>query len=171
MLCAKSGATMSIGCINSLPDFLVLSQARPLVHLCTMRTIRNIVIHCTASSPDATLADLQAYWRSIGWRRPGYHRLVMRDGTVEALADYAQLTNGVAGHNADSIHIAYLGGIDAKLKPRDTRTGPQRETLARLIKEARALFPQARILGHRDFPGVAKACPSFDVTTWLKGKL
>ena len=28
-------------------------------------------------------------------------------------------------------------------------------------------YPKAQVLGHRDFPGVAKACPSFDVKTWL----
>ena len=25
----------------------------------------------------------------------------------------------------------------------------------------------AEILGHRDLPGVRKACPSFDVSSWL----
>ena len=29
-------------------------------------------------------------------------------------------------------------------------------------------FPQIKIVGHRDLPGVNKACPSFDVAGWLK---
>jgi len=28
--------------------------------------------------------------------------------------------------------------------------------------------PQAVIVGHRDLPGVAKACPCFDVKRWLR---
>lgn len=30
------------------------------------------------------------------------------------------------------------------------------------------MFTAAEVLGHRDFPGVKKECPSFDVRTWLK---
>jgi N-acetylmuramoyl-L-alanine amidase len=37
-----------------------------------------------------------------------------------------------------------------------------------LIVKLSNKYPKAEILGHRDFPGVAKACPSFDVKSWLK---
>ena len=29
-------------------------------------------------------------------------------------------------------------------------------------------FPQIKIVGHCDLPGVNKACPAFDVAKWLK---
>ena len=35
------------------------------------------------------------------------------------------------------------------------------------IVELTERYPQAKVIGHRDFPNVAKACPSFDVKTWL----
>ena len=54
-------------------------------------------------------------------------------------------------------------GIDKNtLQPKDTRTVAQKEALKKLLKELKALYPQAEILGHRDFPGVAKACPCFN---------
>jgi len=38
----------------------------------------------------------------------------------------------------------------------------QKEALKKLLTELKVLYPQAEILGHRDFPGVAKACPCFN---------
>jgi N-acetylmuramoyl-L-alanine amidase len=35
------------------------------------------------------------------------------------------------------------------------------------IVELTERYPQAKVFGHRDFPGVKKACPSFDVRQWL----
>ena len=32
----------------------------------------------------------------------------------------------------------------------------------KILKELRVKFPKAKIQGHRDFPNVKKACPSFD---------
>jgi hypothetical protein len=36
--------------------------------------------------------------------------------------------------------------------------------MAKLIRELKARFPKARILGHRDLPVVHKACPCYDVS-------
>jgi len=47
-------------------------------------------------------------------------------------------------------------------QPKDTRTPAQKEALIKLLKELKTLYPQAEILGHRDFPDVAKACPCFN---------
>ena len=145
-----------------------------------MRPIKHIVLHCTASQQSQSLASIQAHWNRLGWRRPGYHRLIAADGTVHHLADYSQVTNGVAGHNSNSIHIAYIGGVDANGRPVDNRTQQQRAAMLQLIYECAALFPQAVICGHRDFSpdknrnGViephewVKACPSFSVREWLR---
>lgn len=134
-----------------------------------MRTINNIVIHCTATAQTATVRSIRRYWREVlGWRSPGYHRIVEADGTMVVIAPDSAVCNGVAGHNANSLHISYVGGIDGLNMPKDTRTNAQRVTLERQVREWRRLYPNARILGHRDFPGVKKACPSFDVPAWLK---
>lgn len=92
----------------------------------------------------------------------------MPDGKVVTLSDYDNPTNGVAGHNANSIHLSYIGGVDKANKPVDNRTTKQKESMIQLITELKAKYPGVIICGHRDFPGVAKACPSFDVKSWLK---
>lgn len=91
----------------------------------------------------------------------------MPNGKIEILQDYSTPANGVAGYNAAAIHIAYTGGVDGSGAPADTRTIGQRNALLKLVKELHQVYPNAIIQGHRDFPGVTKACPSFDVTSWL----
>ena len=44
----------------------------------------------------------------------------------------------------------------------DNRTAEQMITLHFLLCTLHEMFPRARIVGHRDLPGVAKACPCFD---------
>ena len=47
----------------------------------------------------------------------------------------------------------------------DTRTPKQKESMKHLILDLHHRFPGIRtILGHRDLPGVQKACPCFDAT-------
>ena len=47
--------------------------------------------------------------------------------------------------------------------PEDTRTPEQKETLHRLIQRLKEDYPEARVVGHRDLPGVKKDCPCYDV--------
>jgi N-acetylmuramoyl-L-alanine amidase len=133
-----------------------------------MRTIRHIVIHCTATPQNATVENIQRYWRrNLGWKSPGYHYLIEANGLVHNLQPIELPSNGVAGHNATSIHISYIGGVNGK-KAVDNRTPKQIEAMIRLVREMKYKFPKAMIIGHRDFKGVNKACPSFDVAQWLK---
>jgi len=128
-----------------------------------MRTITHIVIHCTGTAQTATVDAIQNYWRNtLGWRNPGYHIIVEPRGNTRQLHDYSRPANGVAGHNATSIHIGYIGGIDAQGRPTDNRTPQQKTAMTRVLIELKRLHPNAIIQGHRDFAGVAKACPSFD---------
>lgn len=134
-----------------------------------MREIKYIVLHCTAGPQNQSTAEILHYWKTVnGWKYPGYHFEISADGTIEQLLPIEQVANGVAGHNAHSIHISYKGGIDAHGRPADNRTEAQKQAQVKLLKKYHAMFPHAEILGHRDFPGVTKACPSFDVKSWLK---
>ena len=133
------------------------------------REIFWIVIHCTATQPNATKQAILNYWKNtLKWKNVGYHRLVDANGVIHELAKFEQITNGVRGYNSNSIHFSYIGGIDAAGNPKDTRTLKQKESLLYLIKQAKKQFPNAIVQGHRDFKGVAKACPSFDVKKWLQ---
>jgi N-acetylmuramoyl-L-alanine amidase len=133
-----------------------------------MRTIGNIVVHCTATQPDTRLDVIQHYWRKeLGWKKPGYHYLIKRNGEVVRLLDERETANGVEGHNEHSIHIAYMGGIDKFGTPSDNRTLRQKEAMFSLLIMLCHKYKQARILGHRDIEGEATACPSFDVREWV----
>jgi N-acetylmuramoyl-L-alanine amidase len=134
-----------------------------------MRNIEYIVLHCTACPQTATVKSIQSFWRNnLGWRNPGYHYLIEANGNTHNLLPISLVSNGVAGYNHNSIHISYIGGVDRQNKPLDNRTPQQIAEMIRLIKELKVLFPKAKIKGHRDFPKVAKACPSFDTAAWLK---
>ena len=93
---------------------------------------------------------------------PGYHFIIKLDGEVVNLLSIEQVSNGVAGFNSQTINISYIGGVDPKNTPLDTRTPQQKASLLKLLKELKQKFPTATIQGHRDFPNVHKACPSFD---------
>jgi N-acetylmuramoyl-L-alanine amidase len=134
-----------------------------------MRKITHIVLHCTATPQTTTVKSIQNYWKnSLGWKSPGYHHIIKADGEIVDLQPIDKPSNGVAGHNMNSIHISYIGGVDAKGKAIDNRTQAQICSQITLLKKYKAMFPDAQIVGHRDFPGVSKSCPSFDVKTWLK---
>ena len=98
-------------------------------------------------------------------------------GTRHNITPLEKIANGVAGHNANSIHVSYAGGIDAKRKPIDNRTQAQKETLIKVLTELKHKFPNAKIIGHRDFSPdknhngkvdtweFIKWCPCFDAKT------
>lgn len=132
-----------------------------------MRQIKYIVLHTTASAVTATADSINRYHRKVlNWQSPGYHFIIERNGKVVENWPIAKPTNGVKGHNQNSIHISYIGGIDAKGKPKDNRTKEQRKAMAELVNKLAKQFSDAEVLGHRDFPNVAKACPCFDARKW-----
>jgi N-acetylmuramoyl-L-alanine amidase len=136
-----------------------------------MRQINNIVVHCTAGPQDQKTIDIKHYWaKKLGWKSYGYHYLISEDGTIENITPIEKPSNGVAGHNANSIHVCYKGGMTGK----DTRTIGQKGAMLKILKELKAKFPKAVIKGHRDFSpdldkdGIiephewVKLCPCFD---------
>lgn len=128
-----------------------------------MRKIKYIAVHCTATPQTTSIDSIKNYWKkNLGWKMPGYHFIIKPDGEVVKLLSVDEVSNGVKGFNSETINISYIGGVDAKNQPIDNRTPAQKATLLKLLKEFRAKFPNAIIQGHRDFPNVKKACPSFN---------
>ena len=131
-----------------------------------MRNIEFIAVHCTATAQDATVSAIQNYWKNnLGWKMPGYHFIVKPCGEIVQLLSIDKVSNGVKGFNSVSINISYIGGVDKQNKPKDTRTPEQKEAILCKLRELKKQFPKAKIQGHRDFPNVKKACPSFDAKT------
>lgn len=133
------------------------------------RDIDLIVVHCTATHAgcDVRTADIDRYHRSLGWKCIGYHYVVLLDGTVDKGRDEAVPGAHCRGHNARSIGVAYVGGIDDRGLPVDSRTDAQRKSLLELLRDLRLRYPSAVIRGHRDL--ARKACPCFDATAEYSG--
>ncbi len=134
-----------------------------------MRTIKYIVVHCTATPPETSIESIKNYWKQyLGWKNPGYHYIIKRNGDIINLFPEDKVSNGVKGYNKNSVHISYIGGVDKNNNPIDNRTDEQLHAMFNKLVELSEKYPTATILGHRDFPGVTKMCPSFDVKEWLK---
>lgn len=128
-----------------------------------MRKIKYIAVHCTATPQTTSIDSIKNYWKTnLGWKMPGYHFIIKPDGEAVKLLSVDEVSNGVKGFNSETINISYIGGVDKAGNPIDNRTEAQKETLLNLLKLFRMRFPKAIIQGHRDFPNVKKACPSFN---------
>lgn len=131
-----------------------------------MRTIDYIVIHCTATDRDTTTVDgVLKYWREEkGWSNPGYHYIVKPDGEVVKLLGMHEIANGARGYNKHSLHICWIGG-----EFENDMTDKQRASIYHYVRNFMKMFPGAEVVGHRDLPGVKKACPRFDVRKEFAG--
>jgi len=139
------------------------------------RRIDEIIVHCTATPEgrDYTVDDIRRMHTTPvakggrGWSDIGYHYVIYRDGSRHIGRDIDTAGAHCVGHNSHSIGVVYVGGCKTDgLTPKDTRTREQRTALLKLLQELRALYPKARIYGHRNFAN--KACPSFDAKTEYK---
>jgi N-acetylmuramoyl-L-alanine amidase len=145
-----------------------------------MRMIKYIVVHCTATPPETKIENIQHYWKeNLGWKNPGYHYIIKRNGDIVNLFPEEKPSNGVKGYNQVSVHISYIGGVDKDGKSVDNRTDAQKHAMFNKLIELSEKYPRAIILGHRDLSpdkngdGIiedsewVKHCPSFDVREWL----
>lgn len=127
-----------------------------------------IIVHCTATPEgrEVTLQEIEHWHRKAGYNGIGYHYVIHLDGKVERGRDEASIGAHTIGQNHCSVGVCYVGGCNVNMKPKDTRTGKQNESLVKLIKELKKRYPNAQVFGHRDF--ARKACPSFDAKTEYK---
>lgn len=147
------------------------------------KKIKYLCIHCTASAfgKELTADDIKRMHMGPkpagrGWKQVGYVDMIHRNGKITNLVPYdnnaymepREITNGVANMNSITRSFSYVGGIDAKGKPLDTRTPEQEEVMLAYILQMIAVHPDILVCGHNQF--AAKACPSFDTVKWLRSK-
>lgn len=130
--------------------------------------IKYLTIHCAATPEGKDVkASTISDWDRAKFGQISYHHVVELDGdAVRTLSDDTKGAH-VGGANTGNIGICYIGGCDKKMNAKDTRTPAQKVTLRRLVSEYKTKYPNIIVRGHRDWPGVKKACPSFDVKTQL----
>jgi len=130
--------------------------------------VRFIVVHCSATPPDLDIGvdEIRKWHKTRGWSDIGYHYAIRRNGLVEAGRSLDLQGAHVFGHNHESVGICLAGGVNKDGQPDANFTAAQYASLETLIGLLLPRFPGAVVRGHRDFPGVNKACPSFDAPTW-----
>jgi hypothetical protein len=129
-----------------------------------MRQLNEIIVHCTATKEgdNVTSADIRRWHKAKGWSDIGYHYVVRLDGTIEEGRPLTVAGAHCVGHNADTIGVVYVGGLDKNGKAADTRTAAQKRALRILINGLKKTYNIKKVSGHRDYAN--KACPCFDAT-------
>ena len=127
-----------------------------------MRSIDKIIVHCSATreGQHVTVQQIRQWHLQRNFADIGYHYVVYLDGSVHKGRPLEKAGAHCKGHNAHSIGICYVGGLDRSGNPKDTRTAAQKAALLSLIRELMQRFPRATVHGHREFAN--KACPCFD---------
>lgn len=135
-----------------------------------IKEVKYLVVHCAATPPsmDIGAKEIRQWHLKRGWADIGYHRIIRRDGTIEEGRPEHVAGAHVRGFNRVSLAVCLVGGVDDENKPEDNFTKEQFSSLKSLLDQWAEKYPEAEIRGHRDFPGVKKACPSFDVKKWIK---
>lgn len=136
----------------------------------SIRNINRIIVHCTAT-PEGRVETVQSIRNmhlAKGWSDIGYHYLIGLNGERWNGRNVNLVGAHCEGYNANSIGVCYVGGVDKKLKTKDTRTQKQKDALLALLKDLRRIYPKAKICGHRDLDRHGKECPSFDATKEYK---
>lgn len=118
-----------------------------------MKDIRHIVVHCSATKEEMFFdsLDIDTWHRKRGFRKIGYHYVVLLNGVVEVGRNESEQGAHVRGYNRNSIGICYIGGLDSEGDAKDTRNSKQKEAMLNLIKDLKQRYPNAKVSGHRDF--------------------
>lgn len=128
-----------------------------------MRKVDEIIIHCSATKEGQNFKakDIDAWHKQRGFKGVGYHYVIDLDGTVETGRPEDEIGAHCLNHNARSIGICYIGGLDTTGKAKDTRTPQQKAALVKLVADLKLKYPNATVHGHNEFAN--KACPCFTV--------
>jgi hypothetical protein len=115
-----------------------------------------IIHHTGAEEKDAE--QVRRYHKSLGWRDIGYNFVIERNGLVVPGRSLDQpgahcLADGM---NKKGIGVALIGNLEEH-PPWQEQVEALIELMARLMQQHR--IPAQNVLGHREVPGAATACP------------
>jgi len=138
-----------------------------------LHTVKYIAVHCSATQAKSDIGkkEIDVWHRKRKMFSIGYHYVIRRNGEIEEGRERTTMGAHVRGFNHNSIGICMIGGVDSKGKPENNYEPVQFVALKQLLNFLKTENPDAEILGHKDFPGVAKACPCFEVKEWVDKNL
>ena len=121
-----------------------------------------LVVHCsdTPNNQNLSAVDIHKMHLDFGWNGIGYHKIIKRSGKIENGRPEYWIGAHVKGKNDISLGVCLIG--------RDNFTKNQFSSLKRILKKWKIVYPDAKIVGHRDTGNTKKNCPNFDVISWSK---
>jgi N-acetylmuramoyl-L-alanine amidase len=169
---------LSIHANDSLKEkpVIIKKSASKMWEPTNKRTIKNIVIHCSASPDNSDIGvdeirhlhtsptSIKMQWGKYsttgkGWSDAGYHYVVRRDGTVELGRPEDRAGAHVAGHNANTVGVCWIG--------EDNPTSDQIESLLYIVRNKIKEYDlkTTDVLGHYELDS-SKTCPNLDMTSF-----
>jgi len=126
------------------------------------KEIELLVVHCSATENSQNLSafDIHKMHLEFGWDGIGYHKVIMRSGKIENGRPEYWVGAHVKSKNAISLGVCLIGN--------DHFTKKQFISLEQVLKKWKIVYPDAKIVGHRDTGNTEKTCPNFDVNMWSK---
>ena len=124
------------------------------------KNIKTIVVHCSDTPDNKNLGakDIHEMHLSFGWNGIGYHKVVLRDGSIENGRPEFWIGAHVKGKNKSSLGVCLIG--------RNNFTNEQFYELEKLLIKWKKKYKDVEIIGHRDVVKTDKTCPNFDVNKW-----
>lgn len=162
---------MMIGGEEVLNEHFLLSRTEDGPRMEGPQSVRFLVIHCSATKVNRNYTEKQLVrdHKARGFRTGGYHFYCRKDGEMFQFRQLLEVGAHARPYNRCSIGICYEGGLDEEGRPADTLTAEQYRAIRSLLVKLKVMFPQARIVGHRDLPGTTpKDCPCFDASEKFK---
>lgn len=147
--------------------------------------IEYIVVHASATPADMDIGreEIDRWHRQKGYFMVGYHYIIRRSGLGEIGREVDRFGAHALGYNQRSLGVCLVGGVkrvkdrDGKndadgprwdMVPENNFTQEQFVTLKKVLMGLIAYATKAKVVGHRDLPHVKKACPCFDVESWME---
>ena len=126
------------------------------------KKISLLVVHCsdTPNKQNLSAIDIHKMHLDFGWNGIGYHKIIKRSGKIENGRPEYWIGAHVKGKNEISLGVCLIG--------RDNFTKNQFKSLERVLRKWKQLYPNAKIVGHRDTGKTKKTCPNFDIKSWSK---
>ena len=161
----KETYPMNIGKELVRNELTLLARKEQGELMASLDSIRFLVLHCSATrcNQNYTAEQMLRDHKARGFRTIGYHFYIRSDGTMTQHRRLLEVGAHARPYNRCSIGICYEGGLDKNGKPANTLTAEQYERLQELFGILHELFPEAKVVGHRDLPGTTpKDCPCLD---------
>ena len=128
------------------------------------KDIKLLVVHCSDTDENLNLSaiDIHKMHLQFGWDGIGYHKIINRLGKIENGRPEYWVGAHVKGKNNISLGVCLIG--------RKLFTKKQYISLENVLRKWKLLYPNAKIVGHKDTGDTEKTCPNFDVISWSKDK-